>query len=115
MKPKIKCFGNVGNDKVCHLCKELNSMTYYECVAERNRRRNRFKQERWLKENCPHSEKHIGKGDEGYPRYYTCEKKTAYNDNYCKPTDECIKKYYKDEKLNKLLDNALYSIRDNED
>lgn len=36
MKNKIKCFGRFDDrDKVCYLCKELNSMTYHECVAVR--------------------------------------------------------------------------------
>lgn len=111
---KIKCFGRFDDrDKVCWLCKETNRWTYELCVAEHNSQIDRCKKERWLKENCPHSDERIGKGDEGSPIYHTCKKKTAYNDNYCEPTDECIKKYYKDEKLNALLNNALYSIKDN--
>lgn len=98
MNDKIKCFGNVSDSKVCYLCKELNSMTYHECIAERNRQIDRFRKERWLRENCPHSWRRIGKGDEGFPAYYTCKKKTRFHDDDCKPTDECIKKYYKDEK-----------------
>lgn len=94
----MKCFGYFDDrDKVCWLCEEVNSMTYHECIAKQKRQLDRLNKERWLKKNCPHSEGQIGKGDEGYPRYYTCKKKIKFNDDDCEPTDECIKKYYKGE------------------
>ena len=84
----MKCTGSFKDDRICDLCKEVNSRAYNKCQREYRKSKKRYEDIWSIRDNCPH---HHFTYDNDCLLYHACDKKL---DGYgewvsCNPTNSC--------------------------